>query len=454
VTDPSPANNSATDTDTLTPQGDLAITVTDGVASAIPGGSITYTITANNIGPSAAIGATISDVFPAGLTTSWTSTTAGGASVTAGATGSGNLNATVNLPVGGSVTFTVPATISAALTGIITNTAVISAPGGFTETTPGNNAGTDTDTLTPQADLAITLDDGVTLAIPAGTVTYTITASNPGPSSANGAIVADAFPAVLTVSWTCVGAGGATCTPSGSGNINDTLVNMPPGGSVTYTALAQISAAATGTMTNTATVAAPAGVTDTNPANNSASDTDAFALYFSGPSATGTGTITVVVTGGGGTCSWVGPQLIGAPPGAAPVPPTTPFQGISFPEGLFDFGLTGCAVGSTVTVTITYPQPINGMSYWKYGPTAVNPSPHWYAFPATISGNTAVLTIADGGLGDDDFTANGTIDDQGGPGAGGPPVPTLSEWMLALLASMLLVFGVAAARRRSPQSMP
>ena len=95
-------------------------------------------------------------------------------------------------------------------------------------------------------------------------MTYTITASNAGPSNATGATVADTFPASLTCTWTCVGAGGGTCTAAGAGNINDS-VNLPAGGSVTYTASCTISAAATGSLVNTATVTAPGGVTDPHP---------------------------------------------------------------------------------------------------------------------------------------------------------------------------------------------
>ena len=85
-------------------------------------------------------------------------------------------------------------------------------------------------------------------------MTYTIAATNAGPAAATGATVADTFPAALTgVTWTCVGAGGGTCTAAGSGNIND-LVNLPVGGSVTYTVNATVAAAATGTLVNTATV--------------------------------------------------------------------------------------------------------------------------------------------------------------------------------------------------------
>ena len=163
--DPNAANNSATDTDTLTPQADLAITKTDGVTTATPGGSVTYTITASNAGPSNATGATVADTFPASLTCTWTCAGAGGGTCTA--SGSGNINDTVNLPSGGSVTYTASCTISAAATGTLSNTATVTAPAGVTDPTPGNNSATDSDTLAASADLAITKTDGVTTATPA-----------------------------------------------------------------------------------------------------------------------------------------------------------------------------------------------------------------------------------------------------------------------------------------------
>src|SRR5262249_57815601 len=46
VTDTHTANNTATDTHTLTPQADLAVAKTDGVTSVVPGTTDTYTITA------------------------------------------------------------------------------------------------------------------------------------------------------------------------------------------------------------------------------------------------------------------------------------------------------------------------------------------------------------------------------------------------------------------------
>ncbi len=252
--------------------------MTDGVTTAVPGGSVTYTITASNAGPSNVTGATVADTFPASLTATWTAVGAGGGTATA--SGSGNINDTVNLPAGGSVTYTVSATISPSTTGTLSNTATVAAPGGVTDPTPGNNSATDSDTLAPQADLAITKTDGVTTATPTGTITYTITASNAGPSNAPGATVADTLPASLTATWTAVGAGGGTATASGSGNINDT-VNLPAGGSVTYTVTATLASTASGTLSNTATVTAPGGVTDPTPGNNSATDTDTVSTVVS-----------------------------------------------------------------------------------------------------------------------------------------------------------------------------
>jgi uncharacterized repeat protein (TIGR01451 family) len=123
-------------------------------------------------------------------------------------------------------------------------------------------------------DLAITKDNGVTEVDPGDPVTYTIVASNAGPNGVTGATVSDPFPAVLTCSWTCIASGGATCTAGPvAGDIVDT-VDLPVGDSVTYTAECTIDGAATGTLENTATVAVPLGITDTDPSNNSATDTD------------------------------------------------------------------------------------------------------------------------------------------------------------------------------------
>ncbi len=145
------------------------------------------------------------------------------------------------------------------------------------------------------ADLSITKTDGVASVTPGGSTTYTITASNAGPDAVSGATVADTFPASLTgVTWTCVGAGGGTCTAAGSGNINDTSVNLPVGGSVTYTATASVSVTASGSIANTATVSS--STTDPTPGNNSATDTDTVGAGSQGCTLTAGGASYVIPT--------------------------------------------------------------------------------------------------------------------------------------------------------------
>lgn len=130
------------------------------------------------------------------------------------------------------------------------------------------------------ADLSITKTDGAVTATAGAAVVYTIVVSNAGPAAVADATVTDTFPATLTASWTCAGTSGAgsSCAASGTGNISDSTVDLPSGGSVTYTVTATLSSNATGTLVNTATVAPPAGVTDPTPANNTATDTDTVAV--------------------------------------------------------------------------------------------------------------------------------------------------------------------------------
>jgi hypothetical protein len=121
--------------------------------------------------------------------------------------------------------------------------------------------------------------------------------------------------------------------------------------------------------------------------------------------------------GGGALCGFTRAAFI--PLAGDPVSPpagTAP-AGIRFAHGLIDFVTSGCVPGSTLTFVVTMPNALpTTTQYWKYGPTPGNATPHWYTIPATTSGNTVTFTITDGGLGDDDLVANGTIVDQGGPG--------------------------------------
>lgn len=252
----------------------LSITKTDGATTSTPGETVTYTITALNAGPDPVTDAAFGELFVAPLgDCSWSCVGQNGGACSL-ANGSGaNANQDVDLPNGGSVVVTATCTIAPSATLSFFNTATITEPQGVTDPDGMNNSATDVNGLEPSADLAITKTDGTATFIPGGSTTYTIVATNNGPSDAPGATVADSFPSSLNCTWACFGSGGGSCTAAGAGDIND-IVNLPAGASVTYSAHCDISNPAAVPLANLATVASPADVPDPDEDNNSALDSN------------------------------------------------------------------------------------------------------------------------------------------------------------------------------------
>ena len=265
-------NNSATSAASAEPRVNLGITKTDGVATEIPGTNATYTIVASNAGPSTATAAPITDALPSGTASGTWTCVAGSGGTCGAANGTMPMSTTATLSPSGSVTYTVVVAISSTATGSLANTVNIAAPAGTVETNSANNSATDTDTLSPNADLSISKTDGVTTINAGAPLTYTVVASNAGPSAIIGATVTDTMPANLSgVTWTCTASAGSSCPASGSGSISAS-VNVLSGGSVTFAVSATVVSTATGTLSNTASVALPGGATDPTAGNNTATD--------------------------------------------------------------------------------------------------------------------------------------------------------------------------------------
>lgn len=148
-------------------------------------------------------------------------------------------------------------------------------------------------------------------------------------------------------------------------------------------------------------------------------------------------------------------------------PPATAPQGVTFPSGLLSLNLSSGNLGSDATVTLNFSTPVPaGAVYMKYGPSpdgfncqgAACAQPHWYQLPANravLASDrlSATLTLTDGGLGDNDGIANQSIQDPGGFALLAAPastaaIPTLSEWGIIALSSLLAMFGIARMRRR------
>lgn len=138
--------------------------------------------------------------------------------------------------------------------------------------------------ITFSADLAVTKTNGQATYSSGTTTTYTIVARNNGPFGVLGATVSDPVPSGIpsaNVSYTAVAAGGATTSVTGTqtGAIND-IVNLPVGGTVTYTVVVGIPFSFSGNLVNTVTVTPPSNITETTPANNTATDTDTQAVCY------------------------------------------------------------------------------------------------------------------------------------------------------------------------------
>ena len=265
------------DIQAIVPEADLWVTVDDGTETPVPGLTTTYVIQAGNFGGFDATGAQVTDLFPTGLTCSWTCVATGAASCTAGPV-AGNIDDLIDLPIGETVTYTAVCDIDPSATGSSSNTTAVVAPIATPDPNPANDSDTDLNTFDPQTDLSIAMSNPVGPAVLGELVTYDIVVSNPGPSTVPAAVVTDLFPAELTgVWWTCLGSDGGSCNTSGSGDIDET-VDLPVGGSVTFVANGTCDPAATGQyLVNTASVSSPAGVTEIDPADNTATHTDEIA---------------------------------------------------------------------------------------------------------------------------------------------------------------------------------
>ena len=250
-----PDDNSANDTSVAeTPveaSARLLIRKT-GPVTATAGGTITYSITVQNAGPSVASNTTITDALPPPLTFAsspdCTLTTPPNGVTCALGTLAPSTNATVTIVAN------VP---SSATPGTITNTAEVTAD----EDPDGASDDHDTE-IEREVDLGIVKTDDVDPILAGETVTYTFVVTNDGPSDAAGVTVTDPVPALMTFNSVgstagCALAAGVVTCPAGT---------VTAGGSATVQiAFVVDGTAPDGTITNTATVTSnedPVGASD------------------------------------------------------------------------------------------------------------------------------------------------------------------------------------------------
>ena len=256
---------------------DLSV-VKNAPATAISGTNLTYTINATNAGPDPAADVVLSDLLPAETQFVSLSAPAGWTCATPAVGAGGTVTCSKpSMAVGEAAAFSVTVRLCPeVLCGTaVVNTAAISAT--TVDPLTANGTSSATTTAQAQADVAIAKSASATAVNPGGTIIYTLTVTNGGPSNSAGTTVTDALPAgftatsVSTSTGTCSGAGTATinCSLGTIGAAGQCATAAPTSATITITAQAA-PAIAPGIYTNTATVATVNCLADPNSANNTA----------------------------------------------------------------------------------------------------------------------------------------------------------------------------------------
>lgn len=252
--DPDPTDNTAsTSTGNLTTAiSDMGVSKTTNTSTAPAGSTITYTIVLTNHGPDAAPNATMTDVLPASLLFRSITKPAAFTCTTPAFRTNGTVTCTAaTLANNTSATFTLVAEVASGATGTVDNSA-----SGSSDGTDGNGGNSSSSsgavTLAPaDADLSVTKTTAATQAVNGSNITYTITVSNAGPSTATNVVVTDTLPAGL--SFVSATPSQGTCNAASPVSCN--IGTLLDGASATVTLVAHVTATS-GTITNSATASA------------------------------------------------------------------------------------------------------------------------------------------------------------------------------------------------------
>jgi uncharacterized repeat protein (TIGR01451 family) len=173
------------------PTADLAVGALAAPSSILVGGSVTYTISVTNNGPSAApSGVLLTNVLPAGMSLL-------GQSVSQGSVLSVNGNTVVfslgGMSAGGRATATVTARANATGT-LVANATVASLDPSLVDPIVGNNSATAVVSVGPAADLALSLNVFPNPVVLNSNVTFVASVTNTGPSAGNSITVNATLP--------------------------------------------------------------------------------------------------------------------------------------------------------------------------------------------------------------------------------------------------------------------
>lgn len=442
----------------LAQSASLATTKVATTGTVAAGANVTYDITVTNNGPDPAQNVELQDVVRSSEFSFVSFAQTGGPAFTLAApppgTDGGFVTATAPaLASGQTATFRLVANVDADVPPgtTVTNTAT-----GTTTThdpTPNNNVSDAHVLVTPSGlpDLVLTKSDSPDPVAAGETITYTMTVQNAGPADAQDVVLTDVVASRVTFeSAAQISGPPATLTPpaGGQGTFRATMAALPAGGTAVFTLTVRVASGpfVAGTLIrNDAEVSA--STPDPTPANNSvAAETEVIARIDQrvaksvggGPHPPGS-LLTYTLT-----IENLGPTL-GTNVGLVdPIPEHTTFvsavqtSGQGFTMSMPEPGGTGEFRASSTTQTNFFGFFL-GTATFDLIVRVDDDVPAGTVISNTVRTQTFVPD------GDPDLTNNSqtvvtTVD------AAAPAIPSLSEWMLLLLAAALCLTGVAAIR--------
>jgi len=415
------SNDSDSVVTTVTQSADLAVTKT-ATPAAVAGTNVTFNVSVTNSGPSNAVNVSLTDALPPN-STFVSATQNSGPPFTCGHA-AGTITCTIaTFNAGATATFTFVATANPGATGSLTNSATIAS------TTPDPNGGnntsaTTTTTLTSSADVSVTKSAPIAV-VTGSNVTFAITVTNAGPSTAVNVSLTDVLAPTLTfVSMTQTAGPAFTCGQA-AGTVTCTIAALAP-------AVATFDLVATttveGPISNTANVASttPDPAAGNNTSTTSTNVTRQVADLSIAKTANATefvpgspAVFTIVVTNNG-----PGPAenvvVTDTIPAGTTLLSVTPTQGTCSGSPVVTCNLGTLAALATATITLEVRLPLTP------GPVV----------------NTATVTSTDADTSPANNASTATITVTAAPAG----IPTLSPLMMLMLALSLGVVVILRTR--------
>jgi uncharacterized repeat protein (TIGR01451 family) len=241
------ANNQASTSTTVNAAADLSIAVADSPDPVFGSGLLRYAIDVTNLGPNTASGITVSNSLPAGNVTFISASGSGWTCLPSGQ----QVSCTrPSLLVGAAPTITITVQAPSEST-TLSDTATVTSTSSDLE--PANNTAMVLTSVLSAADLSVALVDSPDPVTTTGTLTYTITPNNAGPSVAADVVVTTDLPGgavfqgATGINWACTAIGQQVMCTTPSLALGAapaiTIATSAPGVDGSITATASISSA-------------------------------------------------------------------------------------------------------------------------------------------------------------------------------------------------------------------